>query len=754
MDMKERRCIQVGRKFFWCAGTSVVLLVQPGLAQKTDRLAEALDLVGFQREDLGCRPKAYWSRFPAIRHIPHLLPFFEDLFAAPLRTYEFSRVMAGAVEEYLRPDYRRERNDGMFKATYFLGIEKKIVGPRGYGANAVEFVGGPEPVIRAVERLFEVAGKTLDTRSAGKEAIWPQRRVELKRQLDKVPPVLHQPFATLLYQIADVWAWRQIAMARVSVEDMQKVFYNRSLHETQLDGQEYLPEFDRVAALIDEVSLYHAAQKAVQSVETASRAFRAILDSTDLDPQSLSFEFATPIGMVVLSGIGDDHHARDNCAVLVDLGGNDTYEGPIGSTPSLVVPVSVAIDLEGNDRYQARSWTMPSQGAGVLGVGVLLDLGGKDRYEAGVMAQGAGLFGFGLLWDEEGDDDYKIQYSGQGAGYFGIGLLVEGAGNDRYYLWGDGQGFGGVGGGVGTLADVSGEDRYVAEMDAHIAGRGDYHTNMRVPNSNAQGAGIGRRGDISDGHAWAGGLGTLMDLSGNDVYESGNWAAGCGYWFGMGLLYDGAGDDLYQSVYFSMASGAHFAIGAIFDESGDDQYKMIDSPALNDLVPPGEGMNAWGGGGLAFGWDFTMAMLVDKAGDDYYQARIISGAQAMIRSTAILADLGGSDRYVLPRGAGGGNAHFMKGYADNVPPFQIEYGPYSHYGTNFGFLLDAGGEDRYFEWDENGQHAPAAIWKDGHTWQQPGPEHEHYGHDSFGIGMDAGSGSIPEFHVFEPQIGD
>jgi hypothetical protein len=42
------------------------------------------------------------------------------------------------------------------------------------------------------------------------------------------------------------------------------------------------------------------------------------------------------------------------------------------------------------------------------------------------------------------------------------------------------------------------------------------------------------------------------------------------------------------------------------------------------------------------------------------------------------------------------------------------------------------------------------IWQDGHTWQQPAPSDEHYGYNSYGIGMDVESGTIPEFHVFEP----
>lgn len=749
--MRTGRAGRRSRGVWWIV-VAVLLWTGSSWGEEPDRLAEALHSVGFTRADLGCRPRSYWARFPNIKGVPYLLPFFEDLFAEPLWTYEFSRVMAGALEEYLAPGYRSEHDNGMFKVAHFLGIEKKVVGPRGYTANEALFPEGPDPMVRAIKRMYEVAGRNLDTRTMGQEAIWPQRRKLLMEQLEGVPPALQEPFAALLWKIADAWTWRQVAVARVPAETMQKVFYNRSLHDTQLDGQEYFPEMDHTADVIDELSLYHAAQKAVQSVETAFRVFRAVLDSTDFDLKKLLFEFDTPLGQVVLAGTGKDRHVRDRCAVLVDLGGDDTYEGSVGSTPSLEVPVSVAIDLDGDDTYRCTSWTTPSQGAGILGVGILLDGGGDDRYEAGVYAQGAGLFGFGMLWDEEGDDDYSIQYGGQGAGYFGIGLLVDVRGKDRYYLWGDGQGFGGVGGGVGTLADVSGDDHYVAEVDAHIAGRGDSHTHMRVPNSNAQGAGLGRRGDLSDGHAWAGGLGTLIDLSGEDVYESGNWACGCGYWFGTGILYDGGGDDVYRSVYFSMASGAHFSIGAIFDEEGNDRYVLYDPPVKDDVEEEGKGMNAAGGAGIAFGWDFTMALLFDKGGSDYYEARIISGAQAMIRSTAILADVGGgNDTYILPRGAGGGNAAFMKSYVPGALPFKIEYGPYSYYGTNFGFLLDVGGKDTYLEWAKNGKYTLSAVWKDGATWWQPHPSSEQYGYRSYGIGMDVETGTIPELHRFEPK---
>ncbi len=166
-------------------------------------------------------------------------------------------------------------------------------------------------------------------------------------------------------------------------------------------------------------------------------------------------------------------------------------------------------------------------------------------------------------------------------------------------------------------------------------------------------------------------------------------------------------------------------------------------------------MNAAGGAGLSFAWDFCVSLLVDKSGNDLYQGRIISGARAMIRSTAILADLGNDDdRYILPGSAGAGSAASSYiGVPDTVlPSFRIEYTPASNYGTNFALLLDAGGTDQYLEWSDSGQHSPSALWRDGAIWQQPDPGPAEYGNESFGIGMDVEGGTIPEFHRFQRQL--
>ncbi len=724
------------------AGVGALLFLGAAWAGEPDRLAEALDSVGFTREALGCRPKSYWSAGPNIDEVPHLPLFFKDLYAEPLRTYEFTRVMANSVEAYLAPRYRAQRENSMLYVTHFLGVDKRIAGPRGYRLTGESIPGGPAPLARAMEKMYAVGGK---------ETTWARRRRTVEKQIEEIPPELRKPFAALLWEVAEACEWQQVAVRRIPAETRKKVFSNRSLHLSP-HQQAYFPEMDDTARLIDEISLYHAAVQAVQAVETACRRFEAVLASKELDIKDLHFEFDTPLGEVVLAGTGNDRHLRRNCAVLVDLGGDDTYDGAVGSTTSLELPVSVAIDLAGNDIYRCVDPDTPSQGAGILGVGVLLDRAGNDRYEARQYAQGSGTFGLGLLWDDEGDDDYRIQYSGQGASNFGVGILVDVDGNDRYYLWGDGQGFGGQGGGIGTLADLSGNDHYVAEVDAHIAGRGDYHTRMRVPYSNAQGAGAGRRGDITDGHAWAGGLGSLIDIAGDDSYDSGNWAGGSGYWFGIGVLYDGGGNDRYRSVYFSLASGAHFSIGALFDESGDDQYLLYDPPVADDLVEGGTGMNSAGGAGLAFGWDFTLAMLFDKGGTDRYEARMISGAHAMIRSTAILADTGGgNDTYILPVGQAAGSGAFLQAYIPGTAPMLIQYGPYISYGENFGFFLDVGGKDTYLEWAHEGEHRPAGVWKDGESWWQPARDSEQFGYDCYGVGMDVETGTIPEMHRFEPR---
>jgi hypothetical protein len=413
---------------------------------------------------------------------------------------------------------------------------------------------------------------------------------------------------------------------------------------------------------------------------------------------------------------------------LVDLGGDDTYRGDAGCGADLA-PLSVCIDLAGNDIYEATDPAQPAQGSGIFGTGVLIDVEGSDTYTAATLAQGCGFFGTGILVDEAGTDRYRIGTSGQGCGYFGIGLCFDVQGDDDYACDGDAQGFGGVGGGVGVLADQAGRDHYFAEPYASKVDRGDVHSQGKINVSNAQGVGSGRRGDGADGHSWAGGLGAILDLHGNDTYESGNWSLGTGFWFGTGIAFDGGGDDMYRSVYFTQAAGAHYANGALLDEGGNDQHVLYETA----------------GAAMAFGWDYANALFVDKAGDDRYEARIISLGLAQVRSNALFFDLGGDDQYQLGRDQPGmGGADFRDDYAKPDP-----LAPYNSETASFGLLLDAGGNDKYFTWEDKVGRVASPGRTNDTTWQSPAPGTPQAGWRNYGLGFDAANGTVPELMRFD-----
>jgi hypothetical protein len=269
----------------------------------------------------------------------------------------------------------------------------------------------------------------------------------------------------------------------------------------------------------------------------------------------------------------------------------------------------------------------------------------------------------------------------------------------------------------------------MAEPYASKVDRGDEHSQGKINVSNAQGVGSGRRGDGADGHSWAGGLGAILDLHGNDTYESGNWSLGTGYWFGTGVAFDGGGDDMYRSVYFTQGAGAHFANGVFVDEGGNDQHVLYETA----------------GAAMAFGWDFANALFVDKAGDDRYEAKIISLGLAQVRSNALFFDLGGDDQYQLGKDQPGmGAADFRDDYAKPDP-----LAPYDSEVASFGLLIDVGGTDKYFTWDEKSGRVAAARRGDDSAWENPAADSPQHGFRNHGLGLDAPAGTIPEFVRFD-----
>ncbi|MDD4916605.1 MAG: hypothetical protein PHE72_02215 [candidate division Zixibacteria bacterium] len=712
---------------------------------ETDVLGRIRGEVGFTRADLGYHPAGYWNRFPL--DVPYRLTSFDALFAEPLKLYDYATTMGNAVELYLDPTYADTASDGLYQLVYNLGVDRKLGGFRSYSANLRPAPAGEEPLVDAVEGLYARAGRATEFYTFGNRAESPDMTAEIRQKTARLPDSVQVVLAGLIVNLTDAIRWRATALRNCDVADLEAALAIRDLASTQGDGMVYYPELDDIAAAIDLPSMHYAALKTAAAAESAERALRRFARAV---PDDFTAELPTPFGTIALfSSVARSErmapprlfgelraslpqwteYDATNTLLVVDFGRRMIYQGTPGAAASLGNPVSVVIDLGGDDYYgRERAQYPPAAGVGLCGVGLVIDSEGDDRYEGSTYAQGAGLFGVGVLLDRAGNDEYRAELSSQGAGYFGIGLCLDGVGDDTYYLCGDGQGMGGVGGGVGVCASFGGDDRYTAEPLAEKYNRGDYHSQNKINGNNAQGAGFGRRGDGSDGHAWAGGLGALIDINGDDRYYSGNWTLGIGYWFATGIAYDKRGDDLYESCYFTQGSGAHYCNGILIDEGGNDRHELYETA----------------GAGLGFGWDFTNALLVNKGGNDVYRAKMISMGLAQIRSNAFLIDIGGDDAYYLGQGTPGlGEATFREGY-DRPGRLTTYYA----YASSFGGFIDIGGRDRYVSFTDSGEttHPWAA---DDTLWFRPARTDSLFGHNNYGVGVDAEAGAVPELEKWK-----
>lgn len=357
----------------------------------------------------------------------------------------------------------------------------------------------------------------------------------------------------------------------------------------------------------------------------------------------------THAGTVVVGGKGRTVYARA-FALVIDLGGNDVYEGACAAGEGLDLPVSVVVDLSGDDTY--RSTQPYTQGSGHLGVGILIDAAGDDVYSADAYAQGSGHVGVGVLIDLDGADTLRADLLSQGSGVMGIGAVVDLEGSDVARVSRQGQGHGAVGG-VGLLFDGSGDD-------ARFAG-GAYRDEDGIAQSMAQGFGVGYPPSKNNPYGASGGVGLLVDLLGNDTYVADDLCHGTGYWFGLGGLYDARGVDRYVAARFAQGAGVVNGAGALVEGEGDDAYDCA-------LVGLAQGC----GHGRAVG------VLADYAGKDSYHAGTVSQGAGNEGGIGVLIDFGGNDSmYAKADSQGRGGATEARKTA------------------SFGLIFNVGGTDLY-----------------------------------------------------------
>lgn len=148
------------------------------------------------------------------------------------------------------------------------------------------------------------------------------------------------------------------------------------------------------------------------------------------------------------------------------------------------------------------------------------------------------------------------------------------------------------------------------------------------------------------------GAAALIDTRGDDRYEAQGQAQGFATG-GVAMLFDRSGRDRYDALTQSQASAGPGGLALLFDMEGDDRYRLAAQP----LVLPSAQLkdrNASLGQGTAFGLrplpdedaptaPGGLALLVDRLGDDRYEAQVFAQGAGYERGMGVLLDGGGSD---------------------------------------------------------------------------------------------------------------
>lgn len=440
--------------------------------------------------------------------------------------------------------------------------------------------------------------------------------------------------------------------------------------------------------------------------------------AANLTDVGFTFDVTTPAGRVIVGDAANTSHddAAGAVAVIIDIGGDDTYRGALGSNASSANGVSLVVDLGGADTWTYDEVADPNDTADLLpsdadgripaagplfnnngpvsastvgrqasarfGLAATIDYGPEDDVRESLrMSQASSLFGAALLYDEDGNDQYDAEALAQGAALSGTALLWDAGGDDQYRVWHAGQGFG-TAGGTGALVDSSGTDQYLAVPGGAQAAGVLYYSPVDRGASNrnlAQGASAGIEGGID------GGFGLLHDLAGSDFYRAGTYAQGHGALGGVGFTIDSAGSDVREGRGYVQGAGERHGGGVLVDLLGDDTYNPTFARRQR-----GQGVGAEGGWGIIY----------DAAGED---------------DVTYIAPAGGAG---LDGGLGmalfgpGVTTHDASsdatwGYAANT----VMMGTFASIPT-YGFFIDAGGVDIYSRPD-------TSIITQGGSWLQP-----------------------------------
>lgn len=656
------------RKIFWLTELLIFWFSVVQAQPNSDIFDEALFQVGLTKETM----RFDYDDMSNFGGDQFLLPLFTTLHRNPFKIPEYTRVFkdaianqAGSLENLLVFASLRLRE----------GIRRNLIGDpiEACRKQAQE----SEPLFKAIVEVYR----------RERLLIRGDQLTDLRKRCQKFPSQINGLLALLVYTTLS--AQKNLDQAFVECKEFElKKMRAIVLEMMASDSDVISPDLERFLKRVDYKYLYAGAEDLARAVDQVSDSLAKLTVNIDR-----TVSVSTPWGIIRLSGTGNDQYQADeHYFIIIDMGGDDRYHTG-GATVSLEQPASVLIDMSGNDHYQNTNEQLPAFGAGVLGYGFLVDRGGDDVYKSVSNSEGAGLFGYGALLDRNGQDCYEARSGSQGAGIFGIGILSDLSGDDTYYTFLASQGFGYTKG-CGILIELGGNDIFTADDSTILfpSSQTKLHNN-----SLSQGVGFGRRADISDGHSWAGGIGFMIDMAGDDKYSAGLFAQGCAYWYGIGILADNQGDDQYTGVWYVQGSGAHFGVGILNDVSGNDLYRAT--------------MNMAQGAGH----DFTIGMLIEEAGNDVYQAPNLSLGGGNDNGIGIFWDKRGNDTYSV-------SEQTTLGRANITAP----RGGLRDLMLCLGLFVDTGGNDTYSK--------PFAI--NNTVWTQRGLDVNHPLDTEKGVGID------------------
>ena len=264
-----------------------------------------------------------------------------------------------------------------------------------------------------------------------------------------------------------------------------------------------------------------------------------------------------------------------------------------------------------------------------------------------------------LIIDPGGNDRYE-SVAGVALPDLPVSVCID-LGGDDVYLGPQALGIGGI----GIVVDVSGNDTY---------------------DGTGQGAGIA-------------GVGILDDRAGDDAYRGSVGCQGFGL-YGAGLLFDGAGDDRYEASLLGQGAAGPGGLGLLADVSGNDRYTA--GGEFPDIREDGQFYQSMAQGfalGIRPITSGGIGILLDMAGDDAYRAEYFAQGASFWGGTGLLIDRAGNDRYEARRYAQGAGVHLAVGALIDLSGDDTYHlwgvGQGCGHDLSVGLLIDRAGNDRY-----------------------------------------------------------